>query len=348
MASDVKNDIFKKFMQAAVRQGVEASPYIIVEMLYKKIFDHPSISEPIKRFEDDDFPFLIKEKVKFKSGDNLLTGYFFNYKEYDPKKIVIFAHGYGNGFHRYLDVINYLAKEGFYVFSYDCTSFDESEGTGINGFPQGVVDLSYAVKYIKDNRGYKDEDIYLVGHSWGAYSVGAVINKYPHISKVVSMAGFNYAVDLVKEHGYQWAGEKIYEQIPYMEEHEKKYFKEFGTYKVVNAIKNSTTKFFFIHSRDDDVVPIQIGLELYQKECPNNDRLTYKILEGHGHTCFDSIEGYSYYESLKKDYAKYQKDKVGLTWSDKKHLLDLIVNKDKYLNMLDINLMREIVGFLKK
>ena len=145
MQSDVKKDILKRLAQGAIKKGLEMSPYIFIEMLYGKVFGRRTISEPIKRFEDEDFPLLRKEPAKFKSLDNLLQGYFYHYEKYNSKKIVIFAHGFGNGHHRYLDVINYISKNGFKVFSYDATSFDESEGEGIKGFPQGVVDVISAM-----------------------------------------------------------------------------------------------------------------------------------------------------------------------------------------------------------
>ena len=349
MASDVKKEIFKKIAQTAIKTSVEMSPHVIVEVLYKKIFDHRTNSDPIKRFADDDFPLLIKEKVMFQSEDNLLTGYFYSYKKVNKKKIVVFAHGYGNGFHRYLEIINYLAENGFYVFAYDCTSFDESEGEGIKGFPQGVIDLANAIEFIKRTHGYEDEDIILVGHSWGAYSVGAVINRYPHISKVVAMAGFNYAVDLVREHGAQWAGQLIEEQVPIMKEYEKRHFGEYADYTVLSAIRNSTTKFFFIHSKDDETVPIKIGLNLYKKEYPNNKRLKFKILLDRTHICYNTVEGNNYFNNLKLEYEKNLKpfeDKI-LSFEEKKHLLNLIVDKNKYLNMLDYSLMKEIVAFIK-
>ena len=347
MASDVKNEIFKKLAKSAVRKGVELSPYILVDILYKKIFDHKTISDPIKRFEIDDFPLLIREKVIFKSGDHLLTGYFYNYCKYDSKKIVIFSHGYGNGHHRYLEIIDYLAKNGFYVFSYDATSFDESEGEGINGFPQGVVDVSSAIKFIKNSKGYKEEDIILVGHSWGAYSIGAAINEYPHISKVVSFAGFNNAIDLIKAHGNEWAGQKIDEQVPIMEEHEKKDFGKVASYTVLEGIKDSTTKYFFIHSEDDEVVPIEIGLNLYHKDNENNPRVRYKRFKDRTHICYNTKEGNDYFNHLKSEYAKYSKDKE-LLYEDKKHLLDLIVDKNKYLNMLNYPLLDEVIKFIKE
>ena len=349
MESDVKKDIFKRLAQAAIKTGVEMSPHIIVEVLYNKIFDHKIISDPIKRFEYDDFPLLIREKAKFKSGNNLLTGYFYNYKKYRTDKIVIFAHGYGNGHHRYLEIIDYLAKNGFYVFSYDCTSFDESEGDGIKGFPQGVIDLDNAITYVKRTKKYKDKDIILVGHSWGAYCVSAIINKYPHISKVVAMAGFNYAIDLVAEHGVQWAGKLIEDQIPFMKEYEKRHFGEYADYTVLKAIKKSTTKFFFIHSEDDETVPIQIGLKKYKKEFKKDPRIKYKVFKDRTHICYNTVEGNKYFTTLKAEYEKHLKpleDKI-LSFDEKLHLLNLIVDKKKYLHMLNIPLMKEIVEFIE-
>ncbi|WP_370631506.1 serine aminopeptidase domain-containing protein [Peptoniphilus sp. KCTC 25270] len=53
------------------------------------------------------------------------------------KGIIIIAHGFGGGGHNsYLDCINYFAQNGYYVFAYDATGNDESEGEGVRGFPQ--------------------------------------------------------------------------------------------------------------------------------------------------------------------------------------------------------------------
>ena len=202
---------------------------------------------------------------------------------------------------------------------------------------------------MKKVKKYDDKDIVLVGHSWGAYSVSAVINKYPKISKVVAMAGFNYAIDLVREHGTQWAGQLIEDQVPFMSEYEKRWFGEYADYTVIKAIKNSTTKFFFIHSEDDETVPIQIGLKLYKKVFKNNKRIKYKVFKNRTHICYNTKEGNDYFNSLKADYEKHLKVRVDrdLTYDEKLSLLNLIVDKKKYLNMLDTSLMKEVVSFIK-
>ena len=175
--SDVGRFIGKKLL--------EASPYIATDLAYKKIFYHRIQSEPISSFDNSLFPYLISQRVTFKSDDNVLTGYYYSQKNVDKSKIVVFVHGYGNGHHRYLDIINYLASKGLYVFSYDATAFDESNGDGIYGFPQAIIDLECAVNFVKLDKKYKDKDIIIMGHSMGGYATGAYLNINPNISKVV-------------------------------------------------------------------------------------------------------------------------------------------------------------------
>ena len=117
---------------------------------------------------------------------------------------------------------------------------------------------------------------------------------------------------------------------------------------MTDAIKKSTTEYFFIHSEDDETVPIEIGLKLYQKENKGNPRVKFKKFKDRTHICYNTVEGNEYFDSLKAEYNKYVKEKEDATWEDKKHLLDLIVDKDKYLNMLNYPLMDEAIEFIKK
>ena len=134
-----------------------------------------------------------------------------------------------------------------------------------------------------------------------------------------------------------------------MEVYEKRHFGEYAKYTVLNAIKNSTTKFFFIHSEDDETVPIKIGLKLYKKKYKESRRIKYKIFKNRTHICYNTVEGNKYFNALKVEYEKHLKpleDKI-LTFDEKLHLLNLIIDKKKYLNMLDTSLMKEIVSFIR-
>ena len=336
-----------KIKDAIIQEAMANGPHIMTEVLFNKIFNHHTISDPISTFNSDDFPLLKAKKVHFNSDHNKLTGYFYEIGECDKSKIVIFVHGFGNGHHRYLDLIHYLVKCGLYVFSYDATSFDESEGDGIRGFPQGIIDLTNAINYVK-SLGYKESDISLVGHSWGAYSSGAVVKDFPNISKVVMISGFNKSLDLIRYNGTQWGGEKFASSFNYVEEYEQKYYPKYSLYSVVDAFNNSKTEYLFIHSEDDKTVPISAGLDFFKKEIGKNDRTMYIRLTDMGHgTSYDSIKGKAYYDDLKKRYQEYLKDKKDTTREVREHLFNLIVDKEKWTDMLSYSLMDSIINFIR-
>ena len=50
-----------------------------------------------------------------------------------------------------MDVADYLSSNGYLVFAYDATGNDESEGDAVNGLPQGIIDLDYAIRFIKES-----------------------------------------------------------------------------------------------------------------------------------------------------------------------------------------------------
>ena len=345
MSSDQKSTR-DKIKDALLGEVKKSGPHIMTEVLFQKVFNHHTNSDPISTFSNEDFPLLKAEKAYFKSGKNTLTGYFYSYNNVDKSKITVFAHGYGNGHHRYLDLINYLAKNGIFVFSYDATSFDESEGDGIRGFPQGPIDLSNAIKFVKE-QGYKEEDISLVGHSWGAYSSGAIPIEYPNISKVVMISGFNKSLDLIRANGSQWGGEKFMASFQYVEQYEEKYYPEYCKYTVIDAFNNSKADYLFIHSDDDQTVPISSGLDFFEKEIGHEPRTSYIRLQGMGHgTSYDSKKGKAYYDDLKYRYKEYLKDKE-YTREEREHLFNLIVDKDKWTDMLNYALMDSIINFIR-
>ena len=334
-----------KFLSKAT---MTVAPYALTDVAYKKVFYHRTNSSPLQAFKNEVFPSLIAEKVNFKSGKNTLTGYFYHYPKFDKKKIVVFVHGFGNGHHRYLDIINYLASKSILVFSYDATSFDESEGDGIFGFPQAIIDLESAVDFVKKERKYKDKDIIIMGHSMGGYATGSYLNINPKINKVVMLSSFNKSSSLIRQHGFEWAGERVDQTIGYIDEYEQFRFGDYSSLTVVDGLNKSKAKALIVHSKDDKTVPIEVGLYLYKKEVKHLRHIDFITLNDRGHgTVYDSVEGRTYYEDLNKKYSKYLKEKKDPTDEDKINLFNLLVDKDKWVNLLDYSLMDKIVKFIK-
>ena len=132
--------------------------------------------------------------VTFPSGDNALTGYFYQAKE--AKGTFVFAHG----IHGYADdetamIQNAILNEGYSVFAIDLTASGRSEGEGIPSLAQGAYDVQSALNYLfSENDFYAPlSNLYLAGYSWGAYSVSSSLNfEYPSkINGVLCFSGFD-------------------------------------------------------------------------------------------------------------------------------------------------------------
>lgn len=343
-----KKNVLLGIGKMLTKATMEVAPYALTDVAYKKMFFKGTNSNPLQSFNNDCFPSLISEKATFKSGKNTLTGYYYHYPKYKDSKIIIFVHGFGNGHHRYLDIIDYLASKSFLVFSYDMTSFDESEGQGIYGFPQAIIDLDHAVNFVKEDKKCKDKDIIIMGHSMGGYATGCYLNINPNISKVVMFSSFNKSSSLIRQHGYEWAGERIDGTINYIDEYEDFRFKGISKLTVIDGLNNSKAKALIIHSKDDKTVPISVGLDLYKKELKHNKRIEYITLDKMGHgTVYDSLEGKAYYESLLKQYSKYIKENKVINDEDRINLFNLLVDQTKWTHMLNYPLMDKVIKFIK-
>ncbi len=98
----------------------------------------------------EDFSGLQCRECAFPSDHGqMLAGYLYS-SGGDPRGVVILAHGFGGGGHNsYMDVADYFTRHGYYVFAYDATGTDRSEGDGVGGVPQGVIDLDHAISYVE-------------------------------------------------------------------------------------------------------------------------------------------------------------------------------------------------------
>lgn len=80
--------------------------------------------------------------------------------------VVVFCHGMGPGHVAYTTEIAYFCNLGYDVLAVDSRGCNMSEGKNIKGMYCGVKTAVEAVDYARS----LSENIYLVGHSWGAYS----------------------------------------------------------------------------------------------------------------------------------------------------------------------------------
>ncbi len=206
-----------------------------------------------KRFESDantmqrveDFDGLSRERHTFASNNGqTLVGYKYFKESGNAKGLVVMAHGFGGGGHTgYMDFADFFAENGYAVFAYDATGNDESGGDAVGGFPQGIIDLDYALRYIKSLPEFDRLPIMLFGHSWGAYSSGSVLRLHPDVKAAVLAAGFNKSIDLMRETGHKMAGLGSDIAMPMFSLFEALEFGPYASYSCMEGFEASNARF---------------------------------------------------------------------------------------------------------
>lgn len=245
----------------------------------------------------EDFDGLSRDKYIFESNSGQkLTGYKYYRNSEEAKGLVVIAHGFGGGGHRsYMNIADYFASNGYWVFAYDATGNDESEGEAVGGLPQGVIDLDYALRFVKSNADFAGLPIVLWGHSWGGYSVGSVTKLHPDVKAAVVVSGFNESLDMLETEGRNIVGNVIDYVLPILEKHEKKTFGAYASMSILDSLKSCEVPVLFVHSEDDEMIPIEISFDRYFEELSGNDRFSFIRYNDRGHNyifCSENRKAY--------------------------------------------------------
>lgn len=324
-------------------------PKMIVKSIYKDNFGmRLTTTEPYCR-DLAEFDGLEREKHVFTSNEGQkITGYVYTKGDTEPKGLIVLAHGFGGGGHcSYMDIADYFASNGYKVFAYDATGNDESEGESVMGLPQGVIDLDYALNYIKDTDKLSDLPLMLWGHSWGGYSVCSVSKLHPEIEGIISVAGFNSSLDMIETVGRDMAGDAIDFVMPLFEDLEKEKFGDYAAMNAIESLENSDAEVLMFHSADDDVIPIEISYDRYYEKFADNERFTFVRFEDRGHNhIFNSTDSLKYREEIEVAFDEYR-ESIGKDNFTGEMRIDFIkenVDKMKYYE-LDSEIMSQMLEF---
>ena len=238
------------------------------------------------------FPGLQMTECSFPSNHGqMLAGYRYSRGEKRADKgLVVLAHGIGGGQNAYMNVADYFTSQGFLVFAYDATGTDKSEGASMEGLPQGVIDLDYALRYVKQCAEYQDLPIALFGHSWGGYCVGNVLNYHPDVRAAVLVAGFDRSTDLIEQQGETMIGFAIHLFMPYLSLYERLRFGEYAAFSVMDGFAASDAGVMVVHSRDDRTVLPENGFDRFFDVYGEDPRFSFVEYEDRGHNkLLDSV-----------------------------------------------------------
>ncbi|UCF42816.1 MAG: alpha/beta hydrolase [Planctomycetota bacterium] len=209
--------------------------------------------------------------VVFKSGDGLrLNGWYVPAE--NSGLTVLFCHGNGGNITHRLDSINILNKLGLNCFIFDYRGYGNSEGKPSE---EGTyLDAMAAYKWLTETRKVPANKIIIFGKSLGG-SVAAELASRVKTKGLIIEGGFTSYVDM---------GRKFYPYMPV------RWFASFS-YRTIDYIREVRCPVLIIHSRGDEIVPFEFGLELH--EAANEPREFVEIFGSHNDSFLVSSEIYN-------------------------------------------------------
>lgn len=181
-----------KIAESALLSKTPTDPKIALSAILDRRFSKPSAHkesiDSLIFMEREDFESLKKrEEVMI---NNRLAAYI--YKVRLARGLVLFVHGINSYSDDYYAIIqDYFVRNGYDVFALDLSSSGRSKGIGVTSLSDGAKDVAEAVEYIRKRRDLKNLPLYMVGHSWGAYSVAASLNYVKDIKAIACLSGFD-------------------------------------------------------------------------------------------------------------------------------------------------------------
>ena len=326
--------------------GIFILNLIIGVIIYNCIFGFRCESKTYLMPTIEEYPNIEAERHEFITLKNKkLVGYLYSNSVVEEKGVVVFAHGFGGGGQiGYLDIYNYLTSNGYYVFAYDATGNDESEGRGVNGFPQGIIDLEHAIKYTKTISEVGELPMMLMGFSWGAYSVSNVLNFYSDVEAVVALSGFNESTDMIEYHSFKYVWHVVTVTLPFAKLLEKIKFGKYAGTSAIDGFANTDAKIMIVHSEDDPTVPIKYGYDKYYEVYGNDERFIFKHYDDKDHSnIYKSREWIEYYDEFMDNVEEYEENNPKATNQMVIDYINQNLDREKLINRLDYELMDEIV-----
>ena len=301
----------------------------------------------LKYFTVEDFEELENEKIEFKSNKGqTLKGYIYTNKNVNEYKgVIIFVHGMGAGHLSYTTEINTLAKAGYKVVSYDNTGTCMSEGKSLIGFYQSVIDLKYALEFVKKHKELNTYDISLVGHSWGAYTVCQVLKYKNDVKKVVAFSGPNNFSKLICD---LMSGGKINLRFlsVFFDIINLLTFGRMSLKNTTEILKESNIPALILHGDKDVTCSVKNSLLADKNIFANNSNIKTILYENKYHNVYQTRESEKYLNEVFANISKLTKESK----KDKKakeNLNDIYNNIDyKKITEEDLDVMKTVIDFL--
>lgn len=212
-----------------------------------------------------DYP---REEVEFPSGKLMLKGWIYGADHTD--RLLVFAHGISSGSEAYINQLCWFVDQGWCVFAYDAAGSGDSPGDATVGLVQSALDLNSALDYIEQDDRLKTMPKVLLGHSWGGFAVGGVLNFDHDIKAAASLSGYAYPLKMLDRGAETVLGKGgglLFR--PFAHLYHRIVFGKYAGLNAVDGINKANIPFLALHGESDGFVLYSLGIISQQDRITN-------------------------------------------------------------------------------
>lgn len=292
-------------------------------------------------FEAKDFPGLQAQPISFPSSSGItLRGYLYHAKGVQVRALTVFVHGLGAGHLAYTTEINFLANSGYLVLAFDMTGCGASEGNALLGFDQGPLDVSAALRFIDSQPRLAQFPVFLIGHSWGAYSVINALPNYPGIAGAIAVCGFISGASSVAQSFFSNFGFLSPLLSGWLWLFNRKRFGRNANQNALSALQKTDCPLLLLYGGEDKIVRYRENGARIRKAAEKQDNIKFLYFPHKGHNVYLSDRAEKALQTQLGNIPKtIRKDKLAL----QKYYASLDY---KLLTEEDMSVMSEITKFL--
>ena len=294
-------------------------------------------------FSHEDFDGLYKQDFSFVSRKGYkLNGAFYCYDNPIKDKLIIFDHGLANGHRAYIREIETLCRHGYFVYTFDHTGADSSEGGDVNGLLGSLADMDDCLNAIKDIPAVLGREIYLVGHSRGGFSSLNVFPDHPEVKKVVALSAL-ISISAMHKQLIPAIASPFRKALYQLEKNRNP---EYCDYSAIDALEKTDIPVLLIHSLDDKTVSAKLNILEVRKQLFDRENLEFVLLNGKGHDPHYTVSATAYKQEFYAERGRLRKK--GLLENDEQKSLLLDFYDWYSMTEQDEEVWEKIFKFLDK
>lgn len=256
--------------------GIILLLFLFAFLIHKSVFGSRwQKDEYVNYYKPSDFQGLNVQKWQFNLGKETLCGEIYSYENAN-KGIVVFAHGMWSGMISYTQEMEYFARCGYKVFGFNYEGTDTSSGKNTRCLANSLRCLDAAVNYIKTN--YKEEKIFVCGHSWGGFATVNITKFHPDLAAVCGLAPFPSPKIAYKN----LMPKPLMILVPFLLVIERIKSGSYATVSAANTLQKTTVPTLIVHSKDDYLLNFDTTTKVLQQTI-KNDKVEYLIVNNKGH-----------------------------------------------------------------